>query len=97
MATKTDSQPPIWHTPDALWKLIAPILGPEKPPGTVGPPGHTQPGSVRRDYLCVTQRLSMAGYSARRLRPRINCPRSVPPVGATRRVCPSVANPAAVL
>ena len=38
MATKTDSQPPLWHTPDALWKLIAPILGPDKPPGTVGRP-----------------------------------------------------------
>ena len=38
MATKTDSLAPIWHTPDALWKLIAPILGPEKQPGTVGRP-----------------------------------------------------------
>ena len=38
MATKTDSPDPIWHTPDALWNLIAPILGPEKQPGTVGRP-----------------------------------------------------------
>ena len=38
MATKTDSPETIWHTPDALWKLIAPILGPEKQPGTVGRP-----------------------------------------------------------
>lgn len=38
MATKTDSLAPIWHTPDALWKLIAPILVPEKQPGTVGRP-----------------------------------------------------------
>ena len=38
MATKTDSLDTIWHTPDALWKLIAPILGPEKQPGTVGRP-----------------------------------------------------------
>ena len=27
MATKTDSPDPIGHTPDALWHLIAPILG----------------------------------------------------------------------
>ena len=38
MATKTDSLDTIWRTPDALWKLIAPILGPDKPPGTVGRP-----------------------------------------------------------
>ena len=38
MAPKTDSLDPIWHTPDALWNLIAPILGPEKQPGTVGRP-----------------------------------------------------------
>lgn len=38
MATKTHSLDTIWHTPDALWKLIAPILGPEKSPGTVGRP-----------------------------------------------------------
>ena len=38
MATKTDSPAPIWRTPDALWNLIAPILVPEKPPGTVGRP-----------------------------------------------------------
>ena len=38
MATKTDSLDTIWHTPDALWERIAPILGPEKPPGTVGRP-----------------------------------------------------------
>jgi len=28
----------IWHIPDDLWSLIAPILGPEKPPGTRGRP-----------------------------------------------------------
>ena len=38
MATKTPSLDTIWHTPDALWHQIAPILGPEKPPGTVGRP-----------------------------------------------------------
>ena len=38
MATKTDSLDTIWHAPDALWNLIAPILGPEKQPGTVGRP-----------------------------------------------------------
>ena len=38
MATKTDSPAPIWHAPDALWALIAPILGLDKPPGTVGRP-----------------------------------------------------------
>ena len=38
MATKTHSPATIWHTPDALWALIAPILGPDKPPGTVGRP-----------------------------------------------------------
>ncbi len=30
----------IWHIPDDLWSLIAPILGPEKPSGSRGPP-HT--------------------------------------------------------
>jgi len=38
MATKTDSLDTIWHAPDELWALIAPILGPEKQPGTVGRP-----------------------------------------------------------
>ena len=38
MATKTHSPATIWHTPDALWALIAPILGPDNPPGTVGRP-----------------------------------------------------------
>ena len=38
MATKTNSPDTIWQTPDALWKLIAPILGPDKPPGTIGRP-----------------------------------------------------------
>jgi putative transposase len=28
----------IWHIPDDLWSLIAPILGPEKAPGTRGRP-----------------------------------------------------------
>lgn len=38
VATKTPSLDTIWHTPDALWNLIAPILGPKKQPGTVGCP-----------------------------------------------------------
>src|SRR5215510_5791501 len=28
----------IWHVPDDLWNLIAPLLGPEKAPGTPGRP-----------------------------------------------------------
>src|SRR5215470_12353621 len=28
----------IWHTPEELWSLIAPLFGPEKPPGTPGRP-----------------------------------------------------------
>jgi putative transposase len=35
MSTKT-SVDTIWHIPDDLWSLIAPILGPEKQPGTRG-------------------------------------------------------------
>ena len=38
MVTKTHSRAPLWQTPDALWHRIAPILGPDKPPGTVGRP-----------------------------------------------------------
>jgi len=37
MATET-SVDTIWHTPDDLWSLIAPLLGPEKQPGTPGRP-----------------------------------------------------------
>ncbi len=37
MATKTQLGT-LWNTPDELWDLIAPILGPEKAPGTVGRP-----------------------------------------------------------
>ena len=37
MATQT-SLPTIWHVPDDLWSLIAPLLGPENPPGTPGRP-----------------------------------------------------------
>jgi transposase len=37
MATET-SVATIWHTPDELWSLIAPLLGPEKAPGTPGRP-----------------------------------------------------------
>lgn len=37
MATET-SLDTIWHTPDDLWSLIAPLLGPEKQPGTPGRP-----------------------------------------------------------
>lgn len=35
MTTKT-AAPTIWHIPDDLWILIAPLLGPEKAPGTPG-------------------------------------------------------------
>jgi putative transposase len=35
MLTKT-AAPTIWHIPDDLWTLIAPLLGPEKAPGTPG-------------------------------------------------------------
>jgi putative transposase len=35
MSSKT-SIPTIWHIPDDLWSLMAPILGPEKLPGTRG-------------------------------------------------------------
>ena len=35
MSSKTLT-PTIWHIPDDLWSLIAPILGPEKSPGTRG-------------------------------------------------------------
>lgn len=37
MATQTPL-PPLWHVPDELWSLIAPLLGPEKAPGTPGRP-----------------------------------------------------------
>jgi putative transposase len=37
MATKTSLET-IWHMPDELWRLIAPVLGPEKAPGTPGRP-----------------------------------------------------------
>lgn len=37
MTTET-SVDTIWHVPDDLWKLIAPLLGPEKAPGTPGRP-----------------------------------------------------------
>ena len=37
MSTQT-SLPTIWHTPDDLWRQIAPLLGPDTPPGTVGRP-----------------------------------------------------------
>ena len=37
MATQT-SLPTLWHVPDDLWSLIAPLLGPEKPRGTPGRP-----------------------------------------------------------
>ena len=38
MVTKTPILETIWHAPDDLWELIAPILGPDKPSGTVGRP-----------------------------------------------------------
>jgi putative transposase len=34
----TTTVPTIWHTPDDLWQRIAPLLGPEKAPGTPGRP-----------------------------------------------------------
>jgi putative transposase len=37
MATETSLET-IWHVPDDLWDLIAPLLGPEKAPGTPGRP-----------------------------------------------------------
>jgi putative transposase len=37
MATETPLET-IWHTPDELWRLLAPLLGPEKAPGTPGRP-----------------------------------------------------------
>ena len=37
MATET-SLKTIWRTPEDLWSLIAPLLGPEKQPGTPGRP-----------------------------------------------------------
>jgi putative transposase len=37
MATET-SIDTIWHVPDELWNLIAPLFGPEKQPGTRGRP-----------------------------------------------------------
>src|SRR5215813_5605356 len=37
MSTKT-SEETIWHVPDDLWSLIAPLFGPEKAPGTPGRP-----------------------------------------------------------
>jgi putative transposase len=37
MATETSLET-IWHMPDELWSLIAPLLGPEKAPGTPGRP-----------------------------------------------------------
>jgi len=36
--TAQTSVPTIWHIPDDLWKLLAPLLGPEKLPGTPGRP-----------------------------------------------------------
>lgn len=38
MSTKTATLETIWHTPDELWELLAPILGPDKRPGSVGRP-----------------------------------------------------------
>lgn len=54
MVTKTPCQGPIWHTPNALWDRIAPILGPDKPPGTVGRPA--TPNRVLFDALIVVLR-----------------------------------------
>ena len=54
MAAKTDSLATIWHTPDALWDRIAPILGPEKQPGTVGRP--STPNRVLFDAIIFVLR-----------------------------------------
>ena len=54
MVAKTHSQAPLWHTPDALWHRIAPILGPDKPLGTVGRPA--TPNRVIFDALIVVLR-----------------------------------------
>ncbi len=51
MVTKPHSQAPLWHTPDALWNQIAPILGADKQPGTVGRPA--TPNRVIFDALIV--------------------------------------------
>lgn len=37
MTTETSVET-IWHVPDDLWKLLAPLFGPEKKPGTPGRP-----------------------------------------------------------
>src|SRR2546426_9811522 len=37
MATETSLET-LWHMPDELWSLIAPLLGPEKALGTPGRP-----------------------------------------------------------
>ena len=37
MSTKT-AVPTIWHMPEDLWSRLAPLLGPEKAPGTPGRP-----------------------------------------------------------
>ena len=81
------------HTPDALWALI--FLGPDNPPGTVGRPATPNQFLTPLSLCCV--RLSMAGHSAGNLRPRIDRPRSVPTLGTTRRVCPSLADAAGLL
>ena len=68
MATKTDSPDTLWRTPDALWALIAPILGPDKPPGTVGRP--STPNRVLFDAMifvlrsgCQWQAIPRATYA----------------------------------
>ena len=40
MATKTTLDT-LWRVPDELWVLIAPLLGSEKAPGTVGRPARS--------------------------------------------------------
>jgi hypothetical protein len=37
MATETSLET-LWHTPEELWSLIAPLFGPEKQLGTPGRP-----------------------------------------------------------
>ena len=96
MAIKTHSLDPVWHTPDALWNRIAPILGPEKQPGTVGRP--PTPYRVIFDPIifvlrsgCPWQVIPRQAYAPD------GGARSVPPVGSTRRVSPSLADVAALL
>ena len=97
MATKTPSPETIWRTPDALWKLIAPILGPDKPPGTVGRPA--TPNRVLFDAMIFVLRsggpwqvIPRATYA-----PGSTVHGRFPTMGTTRRVRSSLADVVALL